>query len=68
MIYLLIKLYVIQLLLVGAYMWVSTYVNNKKAFETKAQAKKWAIPFYLPFLRVKKGIKKMLAQNAINNE
>ena len=54
--------------MVGGYIFTATYINDKKAFASKADAKKWTIPFYMPFIKVKKGMKKLIAQHRINNE
>jgi hypothetical protein len=62
MMWILIQLYLLQIVMVCAYWVVSTYINDKKAFATKKDFKQWLIPFYLPFMRAKKGFKKFLFQ------
>lgn len=63
----LIKLYLIQLIGVGIYWCVQTYINNKKPFATKAELKNWIIPFYMPVVKITKGIKVAIARFKINN-
>ena len=63
----LIVLYLLQLIMVSAYWFVSTYINDKKAFATTKAFKQLTIPFYLPFLRMKKAIKKIIFQIRMSN-
>jgi len=63
-----IKLYILQLIILSAYMFTSKYINNKKSFESYSRFKQWLIPFYLPFIKIKKGLTTMFAQMKINNE
>lgn len=63
----LIKVYLIQLIAVGIYWAVQTYINNKTAFVNKAQMQLWFIPFYMPIKKIAKGIKVFIARWKINN-